>query len=267
MRKYLALLPVAFVLMSSGCSKKPVATTTESGLTYTIYSDGKGEKPDSGDYVYVMYRGHLDSAGKPGALFDASYDRNQPIIYRLGVDKLIKGWQEGVPMLAKGDSASFVIPPDLAYGETGRDKIPANSTLRFEIKLEDFDEPDFGVPFAIPAGDTITDPSGIKYAFIRKTNWQAAQPGNVVAMHYKGYFLNGEVFDESISKGRPFTFKLGQGGVIKGWDIVAAKMNVGDKVRVIIPPDLAYGPNDFSSIPGGSTLVFDIIMIGAYEQQ
>lgn len=270
--KYLALIPATFFLMSSGCAdtkgdndEQAALDSTASGLKYTIYTQSEGAKPNKKDYVFVSYAGYLlDSNGNDGKKFDASYDRNQPIGFQYGTGAVIPGWDEGIGLLGTGDSALFVIPPKLGYGDKALDVIPANSTLRFRVKLESIEGPELGMPFSIGAEDTITDPSGIKYAFIKKSNWASAKPGNTVLMHYRGYLLNGTVFDQSVTKGRPFNFQLGSGGVIQGWDIMAAKMNVGDKVRVIIPANLAYGENGSGPIPGGSTLVFDIVMMGAF---
>lgn len=272
MIKYLALIPATFFLMSSGCAddKKGNANnedldSTASGLKYKIYTKAEGAKPSKNDFVFVSYAGYLqDSVGGDGKKFDASYDRNQPIGFQYGTGTVIKGWDEGIGLLSPGDSGLFVIPPALGYGAKDLGVIPPNSTLRFHVKLESVEGPELGMPFSIGEGDTITDESGIKYAFIKKTEWASAKPGNTILMHYRGYLLNGNVFDQSIGKGRPFNFPLGAGQVIKGWDIIASKMSVGDKVRVIIPPSLAYGSKDMGSIPANSTLVFDIVMMGAF---
>jgi FKBP-type peptidyl-prolyl cis-trans isomerase len=68
-------------------------------------------------------------------------------------------------------------------------------------------------------------------------------------------------FDSSYDRGTPFTFKLGAGQVIKGWDVGVEGMKVGGKRKLIIPSDFAYGPNDYNGIPGGSTLVFEVELL------
>ena len=85
--------------------------------------------------------------------------------------------------------------------------------------------------------------------------------GDMVVVHYTGKFLNGEVFDSSVQRNQPFEFQLGAGQVIKGWDEGIGYMKKGGKATLIIPSDLAYGPNDYHTIPGHSTLVFDVELV------
>ena len=85
--------------------------------------------------------------------------------------------------------------------------------------------------------------------------------GSKVTVDYVGHFVNGSVFDSSISRGQPFTFTLGGGQVIQGWDKGIAGMRVGGKRTLSIPPELGYGPNDYGPIPGNSTLIFDVELL------
>ncbi len=88
-----------------------------------------------------------------------------------------------------------------------------------------------------------------------------AVAGKEVTVHYTGTFTDGTKFDSSVDRGQPFTFTLGAGEVIQGWDQGVAGMKVGGKRKLTIPPELGYGPNDYQSIPGGSTLLFDIELL------
>ncbi|MBU2524973.1 MAG: peptidylprolyl isomerase [Bacteroidetes bacterium] len=105
---------------------------TASGLFYKIQSEGKGAKAAKGKQVSVHYRGMLVN----GQVFDSSFERNQPISFKLGVGQVIPGWDEGIALLAEGDEARFVIPSVLAYGSRGAGGvIPPNATLVFDVKL------------------------------------------------------------------------------------------------------------------------------------
>ncbi|KRO88076.1 MAG: peptidylprolyl isomerase [Bacteroidetes bacterium] len=105
---------------------------THSGLRYTILSKVDGESPNKGDIVKVHYKGQL----LDGTVFDSSYKRNEPIEFEVGLGKVIPGWDEGIMLLNKGEKAKFVIPSDLAYGESGAGGvIPPNATLVFEVEL------------------------------------------------------------------------------------------------------------------------------------
>lgn len=105
---------------------------TASGLLYKIEKVGEGSSPKAEDTVKVHYKGTLPD----GTVFDSSYERGKPIEFQL--NQLIPGWIEAIPMLKKGGKMEIVVPPALGYGERAAGKIPANSTLKFEIELLDF---------------------------------------------------------------------------------------------------------------------------------
>ena len=112
----------------------PKAIQTESGLMLVIHEPGSAEKPAKGANVTVHYTGFLLNGDK----FDSSKDRNQPFQFPCGAGRVIKGWDEGIPMLGKGGKATLIIPYFLAYGERGTGPIPAFATLIFEVEMLDF---------------------------------------------------------------------------------------------------------------------------------
>ena len=88
-----------------------------------------------------------------------------------------------------------------------------------------------------------------------------AVSGQTVVVYYSGWFQDGEKFDSALDRGVPFDFPLGAGQVIRGWDEGVAGMRVGGWRRLVIPPELAYGPDGRSGIPPNSTLVFDVELL------
>jgi len=90
-----------------------------------------------------------------------------------------------------------------------------------------------------------------------------AKSGDTVAVYYTGRFISGEIFDASSKHSplTPFEFEIGAGRVIQGWDLGVVGMKVGETRQMSIPSELAYGPDDFNGIPGGSTLVFDVELL------
>ena len=107
---------------------------TESGLRMIIHKEGNGEIPQTGQTVIVHYRGILEN----GKEFDSSHDKGQPFKFPLGQGRVIKGWDEALSIMSKGEKRTLIIPPDLGYGSRAKGKIPANSILIFEVELIDF---------------------------------------------------------------------------------------------------------------------------------
>lgn len=104
--------------------------TTASGLKYEVLREGDGPKPSATDSVTVHYKGTLTD----GTVFDSSYDRGQPATFPL--NRVIKGWTEGLQLMPVGSKYRLTIPPELGYGAAGAGgKIPPNATLVFEVEL------------------------------------------------------------------------------------------------------------------------------------
>ena len=117
---------------------------------------------------------------------------------------------------------------------------------------------------ATGSAKVVTTPSGLQYEILRPGKGATAQPGRTVQVHYTGWLTNGTKFDSSVDRGQPFEFQLGAGRVIKGWDEGVAGMQIGEKRKLTIPSDLAYGERGAGGglIPPGSTLVFEVELLG-----
>lgn len=110
--------------------------TTKSGLQYKVVKSGKGATPKISDVVRVHYHGTRTD----GSVFDSSVDRKEPA--DLPIQQLIPGWQEALSLMKVGDKWTLYVPPDLAYGEMGRDGIEPNSLLVFDLELLEIVKPD-----------------------------------------------------------------------------------------------------------------------------
>ena len=111
-------------------AKDPDVHVTPSGLQYKVIKEGTGPKPTATDTVTVNYKGTLID----GTVFDSSYDRGQPATFPL--NGVIAGWTEGLQYMSVGSTYMFYIPSSLGYGpQANGDKLPANSTLIFQVDL------------------------------------------------------------------------------------------------------------------------------------
>jgi len=132
MRKQSAALREKEELFLAENATQPGIQTTESGLQYTILTEGSGPKPEAKDVVLVHYEGTLTD----GTVFDSSYERDEP--EEIPLDMVIPGWAEGIMLMNVGGKIRIYLPSELAYGERGAGQvIPPYSTLIFTVELID----------------------------------------------------------------------------------------------------------------------------------
>ncbi len=257
---------------------KPLKTA--SGLYYTLANPGTGEKIKAGQKAGVNYTGKfLD--GKPfDSNTDSAFHHVQPFDVEVGKGRVIKGWDEGLQLLKKGAKATFYIPSNLAYGPTERNPIPANSILVFDIEVTDIQAAPLSPAEQAVADDKILQDyftknkikatktaSGMYYTISQKGLGATAAAGKKLTMNYTGKTLDGKTFDSntdpSFNHVQPFTFVLGQGQVIKGWDEGIQLLQLGSKATLYIPSALAYGPSGMGGgIPPNAILMFDVEVLG-----
>ncbi len=233
--------------------KKPKTVKTASGLEYTITEKGDGKKPQNGDKVVVHYTGKLTN----DTVFDSSVSRGQPFTFKLGASQVIKGWDEAFLLLQVGDKATIKFGPELGYGAQANGKIPANSTLIFDVELLDVIE---GVrPYDVKGKDTIKTASGVQCIIVQANKSGApATAGTKIVANYSAYFLDGKMFDSSIDRGQPLKSTIGKNQLFPGLEEGIALLKMGEKARLIIPSKLAFGEKGAGPIPPNTDLVFDI---------
>jgi peptidylprolyl isomerase len=237
-------------------------TKTSSGLQYYDMSKGDGAEAVKNGTVTTDYSvwvktdtgyDYVASSAQGGAPIDFVVGRR---------DKIFPGWDEGVTGMKVGGKRQLIIPPELAFGAQGAQQIPANATLVMEIGLTSATEPQ--VPTKVDAKDYTTTPSGLKYFDIKPGTGATPKNGDTVVVQYTGWLQDGTQFDSSIGRAQPFSFQIGKGSVIPGWEEGISTMKVGGKRQLVIPPNLAYGDAGSGSvIPPGATLIFDVELVSA----
>jgi len=253
--------PDAFPKNVNGLKWRDVAK----GLKVYDEKVGSGKPTAIGSVLKTHYTGWLLSGRK----FGSSKDIGKPLQVVLGAGKMIKGWEVGLDGMREGGVRWFKVSPNMGYGATAYSMIPSNSTLIFKVELvsSEIDEALAESMDFFPDTTALTfenGPEGLRYVVVKAGDAGAepAQKGRNAVVHYTGWLTNGYKFDSSRDRGQAFSFPLGGGRVIRGWELGVQGMLPGEKRILIVPPGLGYGSRGAGPIPGGSTLIFAVEYLG-----
>jgi len=226
------------------------AQKTASGLASKVLKPGTGKAhPVAADSVQVHYTGWTTD----GKMFDSSRKRGQPTTFPLG--KVIPGWTEGLQLMVVGEQRRLWIPQSMAY--KGRPGAPAGM-LVFDVELlKIMPAPKAPADVAKAPADAAKTASGLA-SKVLKPGKGTKRPAATdrVKVHYSGWTTDGKMFDSSVARGRPATFRLNQ--VIAGWTEGVQLMVEGEKRLFWIPEALAYKGRP--GAPAGM-LVFEVELI------
>ena len=233
------------------------------GLKAYDEKSGSGKPAVAGATLKTHYTGWLLSGRK----FGSSKDLGKPLEVVLGNGKLIKGWEQGLDGMREGGVRWLRVAPAMGYGATAYSMIPSNSTLIFRVELVESEVDSAVVEKMDFFPDTTTlalenGSEGLRYAIVKPGEGEPAKVGSKVRVHYTGWLTNGHKFDSSRDRDQEFSFPLGGGRVIRGWELGVAGMLPGEKRILIVPPGLGYGARAAGPIPGGSTLIFAVEYLG-----
>lgn len=254
---------------------------TQTGLYYKFYEENQGDTPETMELLDVVLSCVINDTV-------VIIPENRMILQMM--EPMFAGdIFEGMKMMHKGDSASFIVRTDSTFYTLLRSPLPAefsvDDIMKFNIRLNDFyPESEFAakqieymkntfVDETLAAEreideylknngiKTITTPTGLKYVKTKEGNGEKPQVGTMVKVHYTGKLLDGTVFDSSVTRNEPFRFVLGVGQVIPGWDEGLQLMSKGEEAVLYIPYYLAYGNTGSGPIPPFATLIFEVEMI------
>jgi len=291
-----AAMALMMVGTMSACAEKnpyPGYEKNQNGLYYQFFTQNEGELPQIGDLIELKICCMINDT--------TPLIPNTQNMMKLQEPAFPGDLNEGLAMMHKGDSASFIVNTDSTFKylfmqPTLPEEFKSTDVMRFEVKVVDFMpekvyaqnfandvknrneqraiqlQNDFAEESATAARDLakylaknniVAEPteSGLYYVVTEPGNGEKPEVGKPVTMHYTGKLIDGTVFDSSVERNQPFQFVLGVGQVIPGWDEGVQLMTKGEKGMLYIPYYLGYGERDMGEIPPFSNLIFEVELI------
>ncbi|MFD0277326.1 FKBP-type peptidyl-prolyl cis-trans isomerase [Kitasatospora sp. NPDC127111] len=260
------------------------AEQADGSFVVKVLSEGSGAKVEKNSWTSVDYTAKDWTTGKD---IPSSYDdKGKPQIFQAGTDALIPALDQAVVGKKAGSRIMVVAPPAAAFGAQGNPNmsIGAKDNLVFVIDIRNTNAPDAVVsgtvtpppadfpqvkdngkkPAEITPVKGAADPTELKTHVLIKGTGPKVEKGEKVVVQYTGaLFKDGKVFDSSLSKGQAFSFPVGGGQVIAGWDQGLEGQTVGSRVELVIPASLGYGDKGQGDIPANATLVFVVDILDA----
>ncbi|KAF4367518.1 hypothetical protein F8388_009172 [Cannabis sativa] len=195
------------------------------GLKKKLIKEGEGwDTPETGDEVEVHYTGTL----LDGTKFDSSRDRGTPFKFTLGQGQVIKGWDEGIKTMKKGENSLFTIPPEMAYGEAGSpDTIPPNATLQFDVELLSWTS----------VKDICKDGGIFKKILTEGDKWDNPKDPDEVFVKFEARLEDGKV----VAKSDGVEFTVNEGYFCPALSKAVKTMKKGEKVILTVKPQYGFG--------------------------
>jgi len=269
--------------------------TTENGFEYIMHVDEEGEQPQAGEYAYF----HAQIRNGDSVLISTRQQQGQPAFMEISnMEQRPNPVSDVLKLLSAEDSATIIISLDTIPPEQRQPGFKDADNMYYDIvltdilskqehqakmaeiqaeqqaKVQELAGDKDAVAQLVSAtleqykndalGDALQETqSGLKYVIHEEGGGAQAKPGNEVFVHYYGVLAeDGTTFDDSYKRGEPFSFQLGQGMVIPGWDEGVALLQVGDEATFFVPSELGYGARGGGrTIPPNADLVFHVKLL------
>jgi len=294
MKKVSLIATAAIAMVFGACSDSQFDgyTRAENGLHYKFFNhDEAADKVQEGDGITVRYIiSRFDNDSVIINSIDASQDRSGDVPFGMSRSSFVGSFEDGMMMMAKGDSAAFIVSADSFFLKTNRqNELPKGFSpgqyLKGVFKIKDVrkkkeleesqkkqaaelealtkeaqakEQPAFEKYLADNKITTKPTASGLIYIETKKGTGASPKETDVVTMNYTGKLLDGTIFDSSEGK-EPIVYPLNQ--MIQGWIEGVQLMKKGGKAKLIVPSALAYGPKGGGPIPPYATLTFEMELL------
>eukprot|EP00668_Euglena_longa_P014933 GGOE01018972.1.p1 GENE.GGOE01018972.1~~GGOE01018972.1.p1 ORF type:complete len:464 (-),score=128.36 GGOE01018972.1:219-1580(-) len=231
---------------------KEVDLSKDGKLVKVIQTAGTGwEKPSSGAEVTVHYTGTLTD----GTVFDSSRERDSPFVFKLGEGQVIRGWDEGVKTMKKGERATLRCAPEYAYGETGSPpKIPPNATLNFDVELLSWTE------WKDVSANYKKDGTVMKKELVKGEGYETPDFDTIVVVSWK---LSVDGTNEAVEEKANVTTSIGSEGIPTGLETGIESMKKGEKALIKIHPSVRGTPEVHPvppSVPHDAVVVYEVTL-------
>ncbi len=286
----------AILFSMNACKSGGGFKKTTSGIEYQIVKDEKGQSPAIGDMVELHMVARYKDEKMDTVLFDSrKMNNNTPMQFPMPAPSFKGDIVEAFMLLSPGDSAIIRMSIDSVKKQPGvqlPDFMKSGQKIQYNVvmvsvKSQEALKKEQGEHASKQSGadDQVLQEyfkknnlqpsktaSGLYYIIDKPGSGENAKAGKAVTVNYTGRTLDGKVFDSNqdpaMGHAEPFTFNLGQGAVIPGWDEGVALLNKGAKAKLFIPSGLAYGSQSpSSSIPADAILMFDIEVLKIAEPE
>jgi FKBP-type peptidyl-prolyl cis-trans isomerase len=239
----------------------------QSGLKKIIVENSTGKKANPFNEVIIKFTAFVYGSNGHRQIFEETTFDKKNMLFQLGVDKFIKGLDEGITTMNIGEKSTFIVPPHLGYGDKQVGKILPNTTLYYDIELIDAKNPFFD----ISNKQAVLIEDSVQIIFIESKLGSLINNENIVQFDFKAYYKNERgydvLFDNSFQWKKPKLLRPGSGKGFPGIENALLHLKKGDKATVLIPEKLIENKKKFPFFKKGDYVYFDLYVYDTFNYQ